>query len=578
MQHNNTIEDKLKAMEAMAQPDCSHMDAHWKEMAAVLQPAVVPVKRAWPKWLLNAIPAAGVVLLLAVAIWYVRSHDGSGRIGETVSSKPAEEKSNTSTIAVSPVVNTIAAVTPSAHAVTGKPAIDYSLVYGSGNGAAELLSAADSVIGGIKLSYTDCAACGDKVKNTVTGNTDSSQDASISNQLLLQTFFSALQPREQQFGINTERDTVITCANGTILAIPAKSFAVGDSNGTKGIVTLVVKEFYDYADMMAARLTTVSNGEQLISGGMVYLSAQQDGKEVTLAPGRNIAVKMPVTKKFDPGMQLFTTAAHDDSPGMDTTSGINWIPAGQSQRLKQSKFMIKIFDPYGQPFSVKEKKNGKKVAKFVVRANCTMKNRDILEALKGHYGMFYDKIKLRRSLSDEPGPLFSKKQYPAIGDSMEIDYFKALKMNILSKEEIARYEAQFLADSLAANEKLNSISFYEFQLSNLGYFNCDRFAKIDPKVNFAVWMKGTEPVQNIYSVLAFDDYRSVVRGYNGQQMIQFANVPRDANVHLISVGVKEGRIVSSIQPFTITGKDVYLEYTETTPLQFREQLKELHLK
>ena len=45
---------------------------------------------------------------------------------------------------------------------------------------------------------------------------------------------------------------------------------------------IAVREYYKYEDIIAAKLTTTFNGEQLITGGMLHISAEQDGKPVTI--------------------------------------------------------------------------------------------------------------------------------------------------------------------------------------------------------------------------------------------------------------------------------------------------------
>lgn len=583
MQHDNNIENKLRQMEAMEQPDLGQMEEHWQQMAGMLQPAVLPVKKVWPEWMLNMLSAAAVVVLIIIAALYFTS--GKDKKSDSVLLKNDTEnvtpKQNENNIPA-PFITDVAG--KETNTGLDKPKINPSLIYqykNKGNGDIKDWTEEDSILGTIKLNYTPCETCPAKMNVAAPQNQNSNQ-YSEKNTALMNSFFSAIEKPLQNFNVDTDTDTTIVCENGTRILIPAGIFLTKDSSAVKGAITIKVKEFYSYEDIISSKLSTISNGEQLISGGMVYITATQNGNELKVAPQKQLSLKMPVNKPYDEEMQLFTAeqVSYNLDLHTDTASGknINWQPAGQYQKLKSSKFMIKVFDPYGQPYKVYEKKNGIKVAKFVIRDDCKMSNKEVLAALQGHFGMFYNKIKLRRSLSDNPRPLFSKKPYPVVGDSLEIELAKAIKMNILSKEEVEKYEQQMLKDSLAWSDKLNSIPFYEFQVGQLGYFNCDRFGNTTPRINYTLNLTETNGVQNLFSVLAFDRYRSVLPGYAGPDKLMFMNVPKGEKVHVISVGVKDGQIVSCVQPFTISEYENELQYTETTPMRFREQLKELHLQ
>ena len=116
-----------------------------------------------------------------------------------------------------------------------------------------------------------------------------------------------------------------------------------------------------------------------------------------------------------------------------------------------------------------------------------MSNADVLKGLKGHFELFYDKIKLRRSWSNRPGRLFSRSKWPIVGDSVMMDYTTAKRLKLVSKSDMEKYEKQLLKDSIQWNERVKSIPFYEFEISKMGFMNCDRFQNnTDPKVEFTL--------------------------------------------------------------------------------------------
>jgi hypothetical protein len=577
MQHNNNIENKLREMEAMEQPDLSQVDAHWQQMAGMLQPSVLPVKKGWSRWMLNGFYGAVVAVLIGGAVLYFSSQKND-IVSSTTPAKEATvpfsgmaaSKSDTITNTVTAFVsNKVAIISLAKPAAYHTPAV---ISFGQ--------NATVNVDEQTTLNTNITAANDMKPDSIAVLNMLDRRIISVAetNAVKMNNFFGALKKPAQYFEIDTQKDTTLIAENGTSLFIPAKIFVANDSTVIKGIVTLQLKEYYNYQEIVGNKLHTTSNGQQLVSGGMVHLSATQNGKKITVAPAKEIILKMPVNKPFDDEMQLFTAQQQSTGEHVDTASDINWQPAGQSQRLGRSKFRIKIFDPSGQPYKTFETKNGKKVARFVIRDNCKMTNKEVLKALTERYGMFYDKITVRRSLSDEPRALFSKTPYPVVGDSIEIDLAGAIKMKMLSEKEIEKYQVLLMKDSIAWSNKLNSIPFYEFRISQLGYFNCDRFGSAGTRTDFTIKLNDSEGVQNLYAVLAFEKYRSVLYGYHGLNQLRFLNVPKGEKVHVICVGVKDGTIVSSIQPFTIGEQESDLKFIETNPVQFSEQLKELHLK
>jgi hypothetical protein len=112
----------------------------------------------------------------------------------------------------------------------------------------------------------------------------------------------------QQFSVYTDRDTTLKTNNGAIIEIPKGSIVVKDGN----VAVLDIKEAYAFAAIIRAGLTTLSDGEPLSSGGMIYINAAA-GQKLTIT--KPIRVAIP-TEYLTNGMQLFKG---------DTSGGtINW--------------------------------------------------------------------------------------------------------------------------------------------------------------------------------------------------------------------------------------------------------------
>lgn len=126
------------------------------------------------------------------------------------------------------------------------------------------------------------------------------------------------------FVINTNRDTVIKCKEGTLISIPANSFErVKDQSSIDGNIKLSINEFYTVSDMLLANLTTSSGGNMIETGGMFFISAnaKDNNDSLTLKKGKNITIALPTSESENTdGMQLFN--------GVHDSDAINWEPKG----------------------------------------------------------------------------------------------------------------------------------------------------------------------------------------------------------------------------------------------------------
>lgn len=97
-------------------------------------------------------------------------------------------------------------------------------------------------------------------------------------------FMNPSELASQDFEIDTERDTLLMAANGTVLRIPAGTLQA--SSGTKA--QLQIKEALSIGDMIRGGLTTTAGNDALASGGMIFI----DGKNGTILKGK-IEVSLP---------------------------------------------------------------------------------------------------------------------------------------------------------------------------------------------------------------------------------------------------------------------------------------------
>jgi S-formylglutathione hydrolase FrmB len=79
-----------------------------------------------------------------------------------------------------------------------------------------------------------------------------------------------------RFSIYADQDTTLVCPKGTVLRIYENTFVDASGNKATGQVNIEVKEVLTNEDIVLANLHTVSNGQILESGGMVYINATAD--------------------------------------------------------------------------------------------------------------------------------------------------------------------------------------------------------------------------------------------------------------------------------------------------------------
>ena len=167
-----------------------------------------------------------------------------------------------------------------------------------------------------------------KTEEVLAEKTASRKTSSIAQQKAMDSLYAALDKSSQVFMINTSRDTTLTCAEGTIINIPAYSFADKSRKRISGIVKFEVKEYYAVEDMLFASLNSVSDGNLLESGGMLYMKASQNDTQLDLMATKQVNVKMPTQEKIN-DMQLFYGEGHDHT--------LNWKQSKSKNKKGRKK-------------------------------------------------------------------------------------------------------------------------------------------------------------------------------------------------------------------------------------------------
>lgn len=119
-------------------------------------------------------------------------------------------------------------------------------------------------------------------------------------------FFANNGAKKQLFTVNVDNAmAVITGKKGTTVRFPKGAFSSKDGQPVTGDVKIQLIEIYDQIDMLLSDRPTTSNGELLVSGGEIFISATADGQELELNDTTSILVSLP-TDYVDKDMTLFT--------------------------------------------------------------------------------------------------------------------------------------------------------------------------------------------------------------------------------------------------------------------------------
>ena len=533
-QDNNNSENKLRQLENQQLPDLSRMDEHWTSMQLMLQPTAVTghKKTRISKWLW----AIGLLILIVATTLFTR-RDNDVTIND---------------IAVK-TINQPAATIPDTALPTRAQAMQvpvnpvYHVIFSEGNGNDE--NDLDNTVIDLPVQL-------------------SSKDSTLitiapGKQKMLDDLLSELAKRSQEFRIDNSRDTILFAAEGSSLFIPAGS--LGGSSSVK----ISLREFYKTSDIILNKLSTTSNGEQLITGGMVHISATVNDKPVTILPGKPIKLYMADTSRQMEQMQLFT--------GEEKEAGkINWINSGQNFLKLSERKEIWVLNTANNPIKTIERKKGI-VGIFVIADKPALSRNELRELLKQKYGYYkvrFVRWRNRKSLSTEVIPGITYSDFP-LGDSTWVEENEAKKYQLegarirtvgfmstpqaqvesIMKRSFIRQPTRPGMDTIPINFQYSLETFqnkYSVDINSLGWINCDRFYK-DAREKTEYIVNLNDSAVNFYTMLVFVRMRSMMAGYPSGNKIMFANLPLGEPVRIISIGInKNGETVMAMNEAVIS--------------------------
>ncbi len=130
------------------------------------------------------------------------------------------------------------------------------------------------------------------------------------------TDLSTFRKQAVSYIVSPHKDTTILCREGTKITIRKGTFANANDNDP---IDLSVTEYYDKGSFVMANLTTLTHDDKmLVSGGMLNVSATQNGKILEIAADKTVDIEFR-DRTLNDDMQLFN--------GSDTGTNIAWVAA-----------------------------------------------------------------------------------------------------------------------------------------------------------------------------------------------------------------------------------------------------------
>lgn len=588
----SNMENKLRQLESQLLPDLTRQDEHWLQMKLLLQPGEVFVKpgrkKIWP-WVLAAC-ITGIIILLATRLLMMQNDKPPAKI-ETALITPESGTKDTIQQPAPVVIVLQPATNKTPLIIFPKARISKSAVH-------------------------DTAIVSDSIKPAE----DTPRIITDVPGLTLTGFFKQLEKPAQEFIINNKKDTVLWGNEGTALLIPANTF------DAKEEVTISLKEYYTYEDIITNKLSTMSDGRQLLTGGMIHLTASVNGNPVNPRPSRSIRWFIPDTAAAMREMQIFTGQQNtvqapsyrsasikmeSNTPGYEERfDNINWVAQKSVFKRNYLTTRVRVLDLRDEPYVSKETKKGK-IGKFHLAANSKISKEELEKELLGKYN--YYKVKIKQSNDKErffrriaPG-IFRKKNAPlrsmeTLGDSAWMDPVTARRFRLTATDTVisgnsgasaiqfyvsnanfsSNPEITISSDTAGSAGNNLALAFtsrnlsslaqrYSADISTLGWINCDRFYNDSrPKVPFYVDLKDT--ASKYYTLLVFDNIKSMMTGSVSGNKVMFSNIPEGETARVLSIGVKNGRAVAAMEAVQISRTTISgLKFEETTPEEFREQ-------
>jgi hypothetical protein len=590
MQKNkNNTDNNFSEIENNTEADLSQMDNHWAQMKNTL--AKTTSKNATPKkWLWVSVPviaAIGLVLFFATKnpndnTAVIENNTIAAEIKNTLQNTEITQN-NIDTTKKSKTTNTSQQTR-----VTRFLNTETEVASNTNSNTASSKKKTDDKIFSTTNKTFESKNTNEHIA-TDTVKVDMSL-VEIQNIKILNEFIAKIQKRGELFTINNLRDTTIQAAEGTVFFIPKNSFY------NEGSVVFEVKEYYKYSDMIANGLKTMADDKQLISGGMLSLTATVNGKEIAMNPTKEIRVFIPNLTPKD-SMEIFEGRKKEmlgtKSISLIKQNNINW----ELTKVRIDSVVLKMFiraidlKDNTMDYTLNAFNNKTKVV-FRRAINSSFSKTELLDMLRKKYGDYYDKIRVhnqwKRNLlfkkvegQEEEYYKLAYNSY-GVGDTAELLPSTIRTYKLTPIDTVYKPWKWIIKGTVTTNVPYFSPSTlkligekYSIGIDKLGWINCDRFYNYPgKKSSIIVELKDSAHLYVNYMI--FEKLKVIIQGYANGKTALFSNIPIGEPVKIISIGVKNKEVVTAVQSIiTSTNTINDLIFTPTSTTDFMGSLKKL---
>ena len=307
----------------------------------------------------------------------------------------------------------------------------------------------------------------------------------------------------QNFEINATEGGTIYAEEGTIVRISENSFETLSGKDVKDEIMVSIKEYYRTSDMLLAKLSTMSNGRMLETGGMVYIEARYKNQELKLKRGKDIEILLATRGKAGDMLPFMGAFAENGE--------MNWARSANTSLL--NKVMFEDSNDY---------RNGKNCGGVVDDSNCSIDPK-LLPFWK-KVGEYF--IPGKHTFCRNRKPYYKNDELWETG---------------MTKQELAAKQAAFknnfaeLIENAPDAQTVNGMAnYYIMNNYNLGWINCDRFyyLKEQDKTNLII---NEKPDSKTNYKVVFKNINSIMAPtYSGNRFGVF-NVPKNQNVIIVAI-------------------------------------------
>jgi len=167
------------------------------------------------------------------------------------------------------------------------------------------------------------AACKKEKTSPVEESATPTPSNPVFNNANVQALIANLASPVETYTIDVANGDSHTCANGTKIDIYPNAFLTQSGGTVTGVVTIKAKDVLSKKDMILNNAVPVSNGQLLVSGGEVYLTASQNNQPLKINLASTVAFYVPAGNS--PSNQMKQFYAND--PSSVPTTDLNWLAA-----------------------------------------------------------------------------------------------------------------------------------------------------------------------------------------------------------------------------------------------------------